>query len=174
MEMIVTAWAEDCVVTGRASVGDEERLSDLVNAEGRVDLSGAVVEALEGGRRFDLDALSLGLDELCAVQLVGPRGDPRRRRWTVRRRIAAEVGPYVVTGSLHVLPGVNPLAAFLHRPRVVPLTDVVVEAASRDRALRWEVEVAGINQDRIGAIREVPEVGEAERGWLLEEEGSTD
>lgn len=156
MDLTVTAWAEDCVVTGGTALDGDDRLIDVLNDRGRLELGGVSVEALEDGRRISLEQLSLGLDELCAVELAGPRGHPERRRGTVRHRIAVEIGPYVITGSLHALPGVSPLATFRHRPAVVALTDAVIELSGPKGARRWEVAAAGIAQRRIETLREVP------------------
>jgi hypothetical protein len=156
VDLTVTAWAEDCVVTGRIALDGDERLIDALNAQGRLEVGAVSVEALEDGRIIPLDHLSLGLDELCAVELAGPRGHPERRRGTVRHRIAVEIGPYVITGSLHALPGVSPLATFRHRPPVVALTDAVIELSGPKGDRRWSVPVAGISQHRVETLREVP------------------
>mgnify|MGYP006276506487 CR=1 FL=1 len=156
MDLTVTAWAEDCVVTGRIALEGDDRLIDALNTRGRLELGAVSVEALEDGRVIALDHLSLGLDELCAVELTGPRGHPERRRGTVRHRIAVEIGPYLITGSLHALPGVSPLATFRHRPPVVALTDAAIELSGPKGDRRWSVPVVGISQHRVETLREVP------------------
>lgn len=168
MSLLVTVWADDCVVRGTLRGEVVERLTDLVNAEGRIELEGVRVAALEEPREFEIDGVTLGLDDLCLVELVGPRGPADRRRVTVRHRVEAEVGPYRVTGTLHSLPGSGPLTTFRRRPPLVPLTEVVVELRGEAgvRGLRWEVAAAGVNQARIEAIAEVPADASGEEGWV--------
>lgn len=153
MGVAVTTWAEDCILTG--TVADPGgRFSDDVNASGRIELAGVSVEALDDGRRFDLDSVILGVDDICAVELLANRGDPRRRIGTVRHRVVAEIGPYLVSGDLHTLRGVKPVAALRHRPAIVALTSAVLELPGVDGMRRWESETIGLNQNRIAIIRE--------------------
>lgn len=170
MDLVLTAWADDCVVRGTSTLHAADRLADRLNADERLELRSVAVEAFEEERTLALETLALTLDELCLVELAGERGDPERRRLTNRRRVSAEVGPFVVTGALHVLPGANPLATFRHRPRIVPLTEAVIELAGSTRRLRWEVPALGVNQTRIRSIREVSEPG-VDEGWG-EDEGA--
>ena len=128
--------AEGLAYHPHANVGiavalDDGRLSDLVNGRGRLDLHRVVVEGLRETRRLEIDGLFLALDDVCLLEILGPRGHPARRVWTVRHRVAAEVGPYTVTATIHALPGVHPLSVFRHRPAIVPLTDAVIEAMLR-------------------------------------------
>lgn len=159
MDQVVTVWAEDCVVRGGVAL-DDGRLLDLVNGSGRLDLHGVVVEGLQETRRLDIDGISLALEDVCLLEILGPRGRPDRRVWTVRHRVQAEVGPYTVIGTIHVLPGVNPLSVFRHRAAIVPLTEAIIEAPGPSGTLRWEADVVGVNQHRIAAISRISETGE--------------
>lgn len=172
MDVIVTVWAEDCTVRGTVRGDVPERLTDRLNAEARIDLDTVRVEALDEPRTFDIESVSLGLDDLCVVELAGPRGLPERRRGTVRHRIAAEVGPYLVVGTIHSLPGAEPLTTFRRRPPLVPLTDAVIELRAGDGGgRRWEVDAAAINQGRIASIREIPADATGEEGWVATDIG---
>ncbi len=151
MGVATTAWAEDCILRGTASA-TSARSSDEVNSSGRLDLSDTLVEALDDGRTFRLDSVTLAVDDILALELSGPRGHPERRLGTVRHRLVAEIGPYIVAGDFHTLRGVMPLTAFRHRPAIVPLTAAVVEL--RDGSVRWEVDAVGVNQQRVSIIRE--------------------
>lgn len=153
MGVVVTTWAEDCILRGTvAETG--ARLSDDVNGQGRLELSAVSVEALDDGRAFDLESVLLAIDDMCILELGGERGHPERRLGTVRHRIAIEIGPYRVAGDFHTLRGVKPLSAFRHRASIVPLTAAVVELAGPDGLRRWECEAIGINQHRIAIIRD--------------------
>ena len=165
MDQVVTVWGEDCVVRGAVAL-DDGRLSDLVNGRGRLDLHRVVVEGLRETRRLEIDGLSLALDDVCLLEILGPRGHPARRVWTVRHRVAAEVGPYTVTATIHALPGVHPLSVFRHRPAIVPLTDAVIEATGAEGLFHWETEVVGVNQAWIASISRVDD--ERQLGGPLE------
>lgn len=153
MGVAVTTWAEDCILTGTVAESGG-RFSDDVNSSGLLELSEVSVEALDDGRTFDLEALILGVDEICVVELRGNRGDPRRRLGTVRHRVVAEIGPYLVSGEMHTLRGVRPIDALRHRAAIVPLTAAVVELVGAEELRRWESETIGLNQNRIAVIRD--------------------
>lgn len=156
VDVDLTAWAEDCVVRGRTVLQEADRLSDRINTDGRVDLTDATVDTLDDvARRFGLDSLSLGLDELCAIELFGGRGDPARRRVMVRHRVALEIGPYEIEATLHAGPGTRPLATFRHRPALVPLTDAEVRIGREGDQRCWRVGSLGVVQSRIRSIREI-------------------
>lgn len=149
----VTTWAEDCILRGTV-IDSGTRLSDEVNSSGRLELSGVSVEALDDGRTFEVESLILGVDDICLLELRGHRGHQERRLGMVRHRIVAELGPYLVAGDVHTLRGVKPLAAFRHRPAIVPLTAAVVELAGPRGIRRWEAEAVGLNQHRVSVIRD--------------------
>jgi hypothetical protein len=154
--VVVTTWAEDCILRGSvAETG--ARLSDEVNGSGHLELSAVTVEALDDGRVFDLESVLLGIDDMCILELGGDRGHPERRIGTVRHRVVAEIGPYLVAGDFHTLRGVKPLTAFRHRAAIVPLTAAVVELSGTDGLRRWECETIGLNQHRIVVIRDAEE-----------------
>lgn len=71
-------------------------------------------------------------DEIFAVAVAGPRGDPSR--WTRTRPIAVElrVGRYDVRGNIHSLPGTDPIIGFGRRRVMVPITEATIECDTPD------------------------------------------
>jgi hypothetical protein len=80
-----TAYSSDC----RASAGislDGNRLTDILNAHDEFELVDVLVETLEDGHAIEAHDLVVGRDELYAVHVGGPRGDPGRRVRPARPR----------------------------------------------------------------------------------------
>lgn len=141
-----TAYSGDCRAFGRISL-DGNRLTDMLNAHDEFDLVDVLVESLEDGHAIEAHDLVVGRDELHAVHVAGPRGDPGRRVRTRATPIALRVGPYSVWGYLHVLPGSDPIASFRHRRVMVPLTDAWIEYDSPNGRQRARAATLVINRD---------------------------
>lgn len=145
-------FAEDCLVRGVVQT-DGRRLSDLLAAWPQIVVAGpVVVEALEDGRRFELPELTLAHDDLCLVELGGPRGDARQRLRVAAQRLVARVGPYRLTATLHTPPSTAPIAGLTRRPLIVPMTDAVIEFESGGAHVRYELATVGVNRDRIDSL----------------------
>jgi hypothetical protein len=71
-------------------------------------------------------------DEIFAVAVAGPRGDPARRTRTRPIPIELRVGRYDVSGNIHVVPGTDPIIGFRRRRVMVPLTEATIEFDSPD------------------------------------------
>jgi hypothetical protein len=142
----ITVYAEDCVLSATIELG-QARLSDLLND--RVDhrLTDVEVTSLEDGHRVDLAELVIAADDILAVDATGPRGDPGKRRRTRQYPIVAKVGPYIVRGYFHTLPGADPLASFGRRAPFVPLTDAWLEFAIAGQILRPYSGALLVNRD---------------------------
>ena len=99
-------------------VSTDDRITDLLN---RKDVLRVCVDPAEDAWE------SADLDELLLVAPPRHDGDPQRRLHRRKHRLAALVGPYVVTGVAHVAVGVDP-EAFLLRTRqsFLPMTDAHV------------------------------------------------
>ena len=121
------AYGDDCVVTGVAEVPIEPRLTDMLNRHDAYELVSVTVEPHDSGIPFGVGRVELARTELLAVAAHGPRGDARRRTRTRAHGIAAELGPYLVRGYLHALPGADPVLSVRRRPGMVPLTDASIE-----------------------------------------------
>jgi hypothetical protein len=152
MQLNIVAYAADCRVLGRLQL-DAERMSDLLNHAHTYELTDAVFESLEDGHRVELAEYAIAAEDVHVVEVVGPRGDPGRRVRTRLHRMQLKVGPYVVAGHLHMLPGVDPLAGFVRRGRFVALTEITLGyQAGREWVLR-DVEAIVVNRDLVEWIQ---------------------
>jgi hypothetical protein len=142
------AYAEDCLVTGRIALS-AERLTDLLNAHDEYALVNVVVSSLEDGRELEVPEVTLLRDDLLLAQASEPRGNAGRRRATRKYGVAAQVGPYLLRGFLHALPGSDAVASLGRRSRMVPLTDVWVDFVSAGVPQHRHMPTAIVNQERI-------------------------
>jgi len=152
MQETIVAWAEDCVVRGEVELG-EGRLSDEVNSRELLTFRGATLEALEDGRRVQLDELDVERWDVHLIEVHGRRGDPARRLRTVEERVVLEVGPFTVTGNLHRAPNTQPLAALTRWSKFVPVTDAVLQVGRDVPGRRQEVLL--VNRERISKSQPV-------------------
>ena len=152
MQLNIVAYAADCRVFGRLEL-DVERMSDLLNGAQTYDLSEAVFESLDDGHRVAMPEFTIAADDVHVVEVIGPRGDPGRRVRTRVHRMQLKVGPYIVAGHLHMLPGVDPLAGFVRRGRFVALTEITLAyQAGRESILR-DVDAVVVNRDLVEWIQ---------------------
>ncbi len=158
MDIEFVGFAGDCRIVGRlASSG--ERLTDRLNAGGELVLAEAQLESLDDGHTIELPELVIEPDELYAAMGTGPRGDVARRIRTRPHRMQLSLGPYLVLGQLHALPGNEALASILRRGPMVPLTDSTL-TFTVGRELR-RVECATLIVNRTLADWIVPTANEA-------------
>ena len=147
----LVAFTEDCRVSGRIQL-DSDRLSDTLNKHTDYLLCDVLVESLVEGRSIRADEVPISRDELVAVLAHRPRGDPSRRTHTRTYPVTVIVGPYVIHGSIHSLPGVDPLAAARRRRPMIPLSDATI---AYDTEAGREVSACGaivINRETIDSI----------------------
>ena len=123
MRIEFIAYAGDCQVAGSTTLADGERLTDILNREPTILVEGARLTSHADGHTIDVGEIVLERDELFAIEAVGPRGETARRIHTVRHRLEVRLGPYMVLGQLHTLPGGRPLVAIGQRSLMVPLTN---------------------------------------------------
>ncbi|MEI7743223.1 MAG: hypothetical protein WCK58_05660 [Chloroflexota bacterium] len=152
----LVAWAGDCRVEGDVELG-EGRLSDRVNAAELLTFFNARLRALEDGREVTVDELEVERRELHVIEVQGRRGSPERRLRTVTDRVEVEVGPFVVTGSLHRGPSTQPLAPLAGWARFVPLTDAVIRVRGSVEAPDRQ-EVVLVNRERISRTERVGDI----------------
>ena len=120
------AYAADCRIFGQFALAPG-RLSDLLNSHDEYELVDVQLESLADGHILSTPVVLAARDELVAVHASGPAG-PRARRTNTRAwPILIRSDPYLIRGYLHVLPGADPIASFLHRKPMVPLTDAWIE-----------------------------------------------
>lgn len=119
-----TGFAGDCIIGGRYRLGSK-RLTDELNVASTITLHDVVLDGLDG-QRVTTPTFTIERSELCAVVGRGPRGRRSLRIATDRRRLQAQIGPYVVLGRYHGPLGATSLRDFAERDPLVPLTDATI------------------------------------------------
>ena len=153
-EVAFVAYGEDCILSGR-TVLDADRLSDMLNANDEYALVGVTVERLGDGSPLRVDEVVVPRDELCLVHATGPRGNAERRRHTLPRYVAMQVGPYGVRGFIHGLPGADPIVSLRRRKPMIPLTDVRIDYVVSGERREDHVDSVILNRERIDWIEVV-------------------
>ena len=127
----VTFYSDDCVAFGRLPL-TASRVTDLMNDGTEFELVDTFLQSLDDTHGVQLRTVVVARDEIFAVAVTGPRGDPTR--WTRTRPIPVEVrvGRYDVSGNLHTVPGTDPIIGFRRRQVMVPLTEATIEFDSPD------------------------------------------
>jgi hypothetical protein len=122
----LTVYAGDSVAFGRlALTGD--RVTDLMNDRTEFEFVDTCLESLDDGHELLVRSVYVARDEIFAVAVAGPRGDPARRRRTRPIPLALRVGRYDVRGNIHIVPGTDPIIGFRRRRVMVPLTEATIE-----------------------------------------------
>jgi len=107
------------------------RVTDLLNKHDECTFADLCVQSLADGHEVSLRDVVVMRAEAYAVVVSGPRGNPRRRTRTRPCPVELRLGPYEVSGSLHALPGPDPVAGFFGRHQImVPLTEATIAYAS--------------------------------------------
>ena len=124
------------------------RVTDLMNEHAEFAFTDAYLESLEDRHGLVLRTVVVERDEIFAVGVVGPRGDPTRRTRTRLIPVELQLGPYAVRGDIHVVPGTDPLESFRRRRPMVPLTEATIEWETPDgpKLARWATIV--VNRQR--------------------------
>jgi hypothetical protein len=141
----LTVYAGDCRARGRIAL-DGDRITDLLNAHDEVELVDAWFESFEDGHAVEARDIVVARDEVFAVAVGEPRGNPQRRTRTQRFPVSLKVGMYAVHGYLHVLPGADPILGFRHRRPIVPLTDAWIDYEAADGHHRTFVPTLLVNR----------------------------
>ena len=94
-----TGFAGDCIISGRFRLGSR-RLTDELNQAPTITLHDVVLDGLDG-QQVTTPTFTIERSQLCAVVGRGPRGRRSLRIATDRRRLQAQIGPYVVLGRYH-------------------------------------------------------------------------
>ena len=119
-----TGFAGDSIIGGRFHLGSK-RLTDELNVASTITLHDVVLDGLDG-HRVTTPTFTLERSQLCAVVARGTRGRRSLRIATERRRLQAQIGPYVVLGRYHGPLGATSLRDFAERDPLVPLTDATI------------------------------------------------
>ena len=132
---------------GDSSGGDSAAAAESV---GFVSANSSLTVAIEPGseRITDLlnrNALAEFLEDLLLVFPPARPTDPGRRLHRVRQPIEVRVGPFEVTGTMHVPPGTD-AAGFLARanPRFVPITHATIRRRGATPP-EWNADVVLLN-----------------------------
>jgi hypothetical protein len=127
----LTVYAGDSVAFGRlALTGD--RVTDLMNDRTEFEFVDTFVQSLDDGHGLQVRTVFVSRDEIFAVAVAGPRGDPARRRRTRPIPVELRVGRYDVSGNIHIVPGTDPIIGFRRRRVMVPFTEATIEFDSAD------------------------------------------
>lgn len=118
-------FAGDCTITGRITMFGE-RLTDFLNGQERFRLHHVEFESLEDGHKVALDSISLEREDLLVVVGTGPRGSEKQRVQREEQRMQLSIGPYLILGRLHVVPGMDPMKSVLQREPMIPLTSATI------------------------------------------------
>jgi len=115
------------------------RVTDLMNEHESFEFVDTYLESLEDRHGLSLHTIAIARDEILAVAVAGPRGDPARRTRTRPIPVELRIGPYDVRGNIHVVPGTDPLISFRSRRAMVPVTEATIEWETPDgrRSARW-------------------------------------
>jgi hypothetical protein len=141
----LTVYAGDCQARGRIAL-DCDRITDLLNAHDEVELVDVMLESFEDGHAVEARNIVVAREEVFAVAVGEPRGNPQRRRRTQRFPVSLQVGPYAVQGYLHSLPGADPILGFRHRRAIVPFTDAWITYEAADGRHRTFVPTLLVNR----------------------------
>ena len=125
-EVEFVAYAEDCVLSGRVRL-EADRLSDLLNANREFELVDVLARDLAGGDPVRVHELQIARDEILVVHATGPRGRADRRHPTRQVPIIVKIGPYEVSGYVHVMPGADALASLRRGRSLVALSDAAID-----------------------------------------------
>jgi len=121
----LTVYAGDSVAFGRLPL-TADRVTDLLNNGAEFEFVDTYVQSLDDGHGLQVSSVVVARDEIFAVAVAGPRGDPRRRTRTRPFPVELRLGRYDVSGNLHALPGTHPIIGFRRRQVMVPLTEATI------------------------------------------------
>jgi hypothetical protein len=122
----LTVYADDSVAFGRLAL-TADRVTDLMNERTEFEFVDTFLEGHDDSRGLLVKSVVVARDEILAVAVAGPRGNPARRTRTRPVPVELRVGPYDVSGNIHVLPGTDPIEGFRRRRVMVPLTEATIE-----------------------------------------------
>ena len=134
----LTTYAEDSLAVGYVAL-TAARVTDLLNEYENIEFVDAYLQSLEDHHGLAFRTIAVARNEILAVGVAGPRGDPARRTRTRPIPVQLRIGPYDIRGNLHVLPGTDPMSSFRRRGSMVPLTEATVEWDAPDghHVARW-------------------------------------
>jgi hypothetical protein len=121
----LTVYAGDSVAFGRIRLA-ADRVTDLMNDGTEFEFTDTYLQSLDDSHGLMVRTVVVARDEIFAVAVAGPRGDPTRRTRTRPIPVEIRLGRYDVSGSIHVVPGTDPIVGFRRRRVMVPLTEATI------------------------------------------------
>jgi hypothetical protein len=118
-------FAGDCTISGQVTMFGA-RLTDFLNGQERFRVHHVEFTSLEDGHVVPIDSVSLERDDLLAVVGTGPRGKEAYRIEVEDARFQLSIGPYLILGRLHTVPGLDPMRSVLQREPMIPLTGATI------------------------------------------------
>jgi hypothetical protein len=128
------------------------RVTDLMNESTEFEFVDTFLQSLDDSHGLVVRTVTVSRDEVFAVAVAGPRGDPARRTRTRPIPVELRVGRYDVSGNLHIVPGTDPIIGFRRRPVMVPLTEATIEFDSADGRRISRFGTILVNRDRTNWI----------------------
>ena len=121
----LTVYADDSVAFGRIALA-ADRVTDLLNDGTEFEFADTFLQSLDDSHGVLLRTIVVAREEMFAVAVAGPRGDPARRTRTRPMPVELRLGRYDVSGNIHVVPGTDPIISFRRRRVMVPLTEATI------------------------------------------------
>jgi hypothetical protein len=147
--------ATDHVVATMDAAG--ERVTDQLNRDGSLPILPQYSDAnwLESGSAdatADPDWVAFDIGEVLLVVPPAQSSDPQRRLHRPRQPVEVSIGPFEVSGSVHVPPGAQ-ASGYLYRvnPHFVPITEAVIRRVEPEPLERRDAVVL-VNLQRIDRI----------------------
>ncbi|MEO8208895.1 MAG: hypothetical protein ABI598_07645 [Chloroflexota bacterium] len=144
-ELELVAYGEDVRLSGSIRM-ETSRLTDLLNGFDEYLLEDVLASSISDGGVARASEVLIPRSELLLVHATGPRGDVRLRTRTIERGMNLKVGPYLVTGNVHTVAGMDPILDFRRRRSMVPLTDASIEYLSGDGPVVAHVDFVVVNR----------------------------
>jgi hypothetical protein len=151
MHLDLVAYAADCIVRGSVDV-PEGRLTDALSELDELQFRHATLQSLEDGHVVEMDELTVARDELCVIEVNGPRGAADRRVRTVEEMLRAAVDPYRVTACVHTVPTANVLTSILRRGPILAMTDGLIEFEMAGERFQRPAAVLAIVLGRVSTL----------------------
>ena len=121
----LTVYAGDSVAFGRIAL-TADRVTDLLNDGTEFEFADTYLQSLDDSHGVLVRTVVVAREEIFAVAVAGPRGDPTRRTRTRPMPVELRLGRYDVSGNIHVVPGTDPIIGFRRRRVMVPLTEATI------------------------------------------------
>jgi hypothetical protein len=141
-------FAGDCTIAGQITMFGE-RLTDFLNGQERFRLHHVRFTSLDDGREVSMDSVSVERDDLLVVVGTGPRGSEKQRVEVEATRMQLSIGPYVILGRFHTLPGLDPMQNVLQRESMIPLTEATIAYSLAGATIAQDVPTVIVNRHQV-------------------------